>query len=125
MELTKGAKWYKTTGGKIGIAVGIAALVTGIVIAVKKYASVAAIPSEKKLNEAVDKIKEVIADMPDDDMPKGVCGSIQKSFDRVFDYVKCDGVWWTISKDKIKIPEWKSLADNPTATKLLNNKYPN
>lgn len=124
-------KWHKTTGGKILIITGIAAVITGIVIAVKKFTD-ASEPSPEKIQEIKDKIKDAISSKPVDsekneptDLPNGGagCGPVQKAFDRTFDYVKCDGVWWTRSKDRVKIPEWKSLADNKTATDLLNNKY--
>jgi len=143
MELTK-AKWFKTTGGKIGIVVGALALITGVTLVVRHFVKKG---DEKKLPPADETKTETTTPATSattttttptttekpanqqvaSDLPNGGagCGPIRKAFDRVYDYVKCNNVWYTISKDKIKIPKWKSLADNKTASDLLNNKYPN
>lgn len=60
------------------------------------------------------------------------CGDVKVSFDKDFDYVKCDGVWYTKSKINAVSPsakglykEWKSLATNKIATERLSRRYPN
>lgn len=60
------------------------------------------------------------------------CGVVKTTFDKDFDYVKCDGVWYTKSKPnavsayaKGLYKDWKSLAANKVATDRLNNRYPN
>lgn len=124
-------KWYKTTGGKIGIFLGVTALITGIVLAVKHFTNS---DPEKKSEEVENDLKEKVESSAKEidkkeevPLPNGGvgCGPLRKNFDRVYDYVKCAGIWYTISKDRVKIPEWKSLSNNKTATDLLNNKYPN
>lgn len=142
MELAK-VKWFKTTGGKIGIVIGTLAAVTGIVLLVN-YVKNRNKPNdsanETKPGQTTDQNKTettTTTTTPTDpktqpvetaksDLPNnGVgCGPIRTAFDRVYNYVKCGNIWYTISKDKIKIPNWKSLAENKTATNLLNNKYP-
>ena len=141
MEITK-AKWFKTTGGKIGIAIGALALVTGVVLLVKHFNKKGETKKdetkkdETKTEQGADPKTDTKTNptgpfalpLPENaDLPNaGVgCGPVRTAFDRVYNYVKCGGVWYTISKDKIKIPKWKSLAGNKTATDLLNNKYPN
>lgn len=132
MEITK-AKWFKTTGGKVGIAIGIVAAAIGTVLLVKHFRK----PKEetKKLPDTKSEenqtnqsaTPEAKTETPAaSDLPNGGvgCGPVRTGFDRAFNYVKCGNVWYTISKDKIKIPKWKSLADNKTASDLLNNKYP-
>jgi len=127
-------KWYKTKGGKIGIFVGLGLLATGIMLYVR---------SQYKSSAQADNMNSVINGLKEDaekkdsaieattsntsDLPEGGkgCGDVKTNYDRAFNYVKCNNVWWTISKDKVKIPKWKSLSGNKTATDLLNNKYPN
>ena len=55
------------------------------------------------------------------------CGEVKTTFDRDFDYVKCDGVWYTKSKPSAKIvyKEWKSLKGNVVANERLDRRYPN
>lgn len=142
MELAN-VKWYKTTGGKIGIAIGVAVVIIGSALGIKYLVKKGA---EKKDDKQIGdqttnpetsptnttpktepvKTEPTQNEKPNPDLPNnGVgCGPVRTAFDRVFNYVKCGGVWYTISKDKIKIPSWKSLANNKTATDLLNNKYP-
>lgn len=135
MELAK-VKWFRTTGGKIGIVVGALALVTGVVLLVKHFTKKPTeedkkLPPDETKTDTTTKPAETKTEVtPNEktnpDLPNnGVgCSAVRTAFDRVYNYVKCAGVWYTISKDKIKIPKWKSLADNKTATDLLNNKYP-
>ena len=119
-------KWYKTTSGKIGIFVLVAATLTGIgyLIAnsIRKPKQVPSLPDNTPTPEQAVRTDYVSAELPN--MGKG-CGTVKTSFDKAFDYVKCDGVWWTISKDRKTIPNWKSLEGNKIATDLLNNKYTN
>lgn len=130
MEVVK-KKWYKTTGGVIAILAATATAITGIVYAVRRNREAekpAASPSEltKAVVSAAEKLSQEESLTPNESLPPGKCdGPVRTDFDRLFNYVKCDGVWWTISKDKTKISAWKSLAENKTATNLLNNKYPN
>lgn len=64
---------------------------------------------------------------------KGVgCGSVKMTYDRDFDYVKCDGIWYTKSKPnaasqfaKGLYKDWTSLKDNSVATERLERRYPN
>lgn len=124
-------KWYATKGGKIGIFAGLTVLTVGTILLVRYFKNNS---PEKKLAEMADKIKDQVEKDPElskttenkADLPNGGigCGEVKTSFDRTYNYVKCDGVWYTISKDRSVIPTWKSLADNKTATDLLNNKYP-
>lgn len=60
------------------------------------------------------------------------CGDVKTTYDKDFDYVKCDGVWYTKSKPNAISPsarglykEWKSLAGNKIATDRLSRRYPN
>jgi len=60
------------------------------------------------------------------------CGDVKTTYDRDFDYVKCNGVWFTKSKPNAASPyarglykEWKSLATNQVASERLNRRYPN
>ncbi len=63
---------------------------------------------------------------------KGIgCSDIIDNFDSNFSYVKCNGIWWTKSKEnpsnvetKGKYPEWTSLETNEVQSKLLNTRYP-
>lgn len=60
----------------------------------------------------------------------GGCSSPQLNYDGNYDYVKCDGVWYTQSKPNPKtsggnIATWKSLKDNTIATEKLDSRYPN
>ena len=142
MELAK-MKWYKTTGGKIGIVIGSLAVLTGVTLLVRHFIKKGAEKKDdtKQIGDQTKtdtttatttqttepaKTETTPNEKPNPDLPNnGVgCGPVRTAFDRVFNYVKCAGVWYTISKDKIKISKWKSLADNKTATDLLNNKYP-
>lgn len=120
-------KWYKTTGGKVLMVLGITAAVTGIVVAINKFKK-AQEPTKKDIEEAVKRVEEATKPLTEpkyDNLPKGgLSEDVKTDFDRVYNYIKVSGSWWTISKDKVKIPEWKSLADNKAATDLLNNKYP-
>lgn len=128
-------KWYKTTGGKVGIVALIGLAATAIIVVIRANSK----PKQQaeKMNEVINNLKDA-ADKGElntltphnydsSELPQGGkgCGDVKGSFDRVYNYIKCDGTWWTISKDKVKIPTWKSLADNKTATDLLNSKYPN
>lgn len=144
MELAK-VKWFKTTGGKIGIVIGSLAVLTGVTLLVRHFVKKGAEKKDDKVGDqtktdttttttTTDSTKTEPAktettpnEKPNPDLPNNGagCGPIRKAFDRVYDYVKCNNVWYTISKDKIKISKWKSLADNKTASDLLNNKYPN
>lgn len=67
------------------------------------------------------------------DLPNGGvgCGSVITNYDRDFDYVKCNDVWYTKSKANAASPyarglykDWKSLEGNKVATERLNRKYP-
>lgn len=60
------------------------------------------------------------------------CGEVKFSFDRDFDYVKCDGIWYTKSKANAASPsakdrfkEWTSLSGNKVASERLSRRYPN
>ena len=120
-------KWYKTTGGKVGIVLAITALVTGTILLISKF-NKSSEPTKKKLDEAVKKVEEAtkpLTEKHENLPPGGKVEDIKTDFDRIFNYIKVAGIWWTVSKDKIKIPEWKSLASNKAATDLLNNKYQN
>jgi hypothetical protein len=59
------------------------------------------------------------------------CGDVKVSFDRDFDYVKCNGEWFVKSKAhpftaaaKGKHPDWFSLKANKVSTERLNRRYP-
>ena len=122
-------KCYKTTLGKVGIFVGIAAIVTisAILISKSKKKSNIAVPDVKK-----DDVKQTDAKIENSqnstvgNMPYGVCEQPILNHDKVYNYVRCNGIWHTISKDTIngKIKQWTSLENNKTATTLLNEKYP-
>jgi hypothetical protein len=61
--------------------------------------------------------------------PSGTCGIRRTDYDRDFDYIKCNGVWYTISKPNssrgVVYGDWLSLASNALATQRLNSRYPN
>jgi hypothetical protein len=65
-------------------------------------------------------------------MPKTTgCGKIKTNHDADFIYRKCDGVWYTKSKNhpyskyaKGFFKEWTSLTDNPKANERLAQRYP-
>ena len=128
MEIAK-QSWYKTTGGKVGIAIGAVVVLVGGFLAFKYFTK-----EDKKKTESDTKKDEGVKLPPQKDvtppssegLPLGAkIGDLKTDFDRTYNYIKANGIWYTISKDKVKIPAWKSLADNKTATDLLNNKYPN
>lgn len=59
------------------------------------------------------------------------CTELRTTYDRDFDYVKCDNIWYTKSKDNAASPyakglykDWKSLANNAVATERLSRRYP-
>ena len=113
-------KWIDTKGGKIGLWIGggIVALVTTVLL-IRHF-------RRKKGEEKTEKFKLVPVQEPVQSElypPEEGCGMIVYSFDRTFNYVKCGEVWHVISKDMVKIPNWKPLS-NKTAINLLNNKYP-
>lgn len=81
-----------------------------------------------------DTVKADVVQVPVDKatLPNGGvgCGDIKTNFDRDFDYVKCDNVWYTKSKSnpasayaKGLYKDWKSLASNSVATERLNRRY--
>lgn len=122
MEVPVKVQWFKTTNGKIGIVAGVITFITiGVVLLVKHLKKTEKV---EKLTIHEEKIEEppIVLELPNGGVD---CGPIKTDFDRASNYVKCGDAWHIISKDKVKIPEWKSLADNKTATDLLNNKYPN
>ena len=126
---------YKTPAGKVGIVAGVLLFITGVILTVKHYTQ----PTQPAIDDGTTTSEEGTTQTPaqtnstvaspsdsvtnTDSLPLGTCGPLHTDFDRVYNYVKCDGVWWTISKDKVKIKEWTSLANNKTASDLLNNKY--
>ena len=130
-------KWYNTTGGKIGIVLGVATLALGTYFGVKHFRKpkidLDTIPdnSQKTINNKPASAPASSASgqktYSTDQLPNGGggCGDVKNTFDKVYDYVKCNGDWWTISKDTAngKIKTWTSLANNKTATDLLNNRY--
>ncbi len=126
-------KWYSTTGGKIGIFLGLGALITGVVLLVRKKLSKSESTISMDTTTPDRIVDQAEAEKPnntqiayaENDLPnQGVgCGDVKTTFDKAYDYVFCNGAWWTISKDKSKIPAWKNLSDNQVATNLLNNKY--
>lgn len=113
-------KWYNTTAGRVGIGLGVAGAVVGIVLLVKHFME----PKVIDITHLQDKKEPDKNPTHTDSLPTGKCADVKTGFDKSYNYVKCDGIWWTISKDRSKIPDWKSLADNKAATELLNNKYP-
>ncbi len=128
--VTKSA-WYKTTKGKWGIVIGLAAIVTtAVVLIIKNTNKVINAPSgsKKKEQPPAAQAENVVVDLPNniynaENLPGNgaKCGTVITGFGTTSDYVKCDGTWYTTVKKGIA---WKSLADNKTAVELLNNKYP-
>lgn len=60
------------------------------------------------------------------------CSPLRDKFDGNFNYIKCKGNWYTISKlhpknssTKGKVPNWKDISGNKAATDKLNKAYPN
>lgn len=60
------------------------------------------------------------------------CSSVITDFDKDFDYIKCDMIWYTRSKKNAKTisnrdlyPNWTSLRNNNKAIDILNKRYPN
>ena len=135
-------KWYKTPGGKIALGVAIVGVLTGIGFAVKHFffdKQAPTLPPAKTdttdINTSspaqVVKTDYVATELPN--LGKG-CGTVKKDFDKAYNYVKCDGVWWVASKNGTPITAkwaetadksgvWVSIAKNKTATDLLDNKY--
>lgn len=135
--ITKG-KWYSSTAGKVGIVLGIAVVAIGTYFGIQhfrkpkeetKIPDAGAKTETKPNSSATAKPNNPVASKeytPDQLPNKGVgCGDVKSTFDKVYDYVKCNSDWWTISKDTAngKIKTWTSLASNKTATDLLNNRF--
>jgi len=130
-------KWHTTTAGRVGIVLGVAALALGTYLGIKHFRK-----PKINLDTTPDNSQKTITNTPAaapakpqsasktytaDQLPNGGngCADVKTTFDKVYDYVKCNGDWWTISKDAAngKIKTWTSLANNKTATDLLNNRY--
>lgn len=151
----EGAKlgWFasKSTGVKVGLILAAVTVVGAIGYGVYHFAfKDKAIDPAKKDETKTTTDEKAIVDTkipptethveqphlgtPDLTLPnKGVgCSSPVTTYDRDYDYVKCNGIWWTRSKAapatpaaKGKYPNWVSLEKNEVATKLLNTRYPN
>jgi hypothetical protein len=63
---------------------------------------------------------------------KGIgCSPVRDTFDTSFSYVKCNGVWYVISKESpanestgAKFKDW-TVVESEVTIKLLNSRYPN
>lgn len=58
------------------------------------------------------------------------CGDVKTTYDGNYDYVRCNGIWYTQSKpnpkiESKKIATWISLGSNKIAMSKLNSRYPN
>lgn len=146
-------KWYKTKKGKIiiGVAVAaIAAITTTIIVlnnkkkkeqkklddgqskqdGINTTTNAGANPqtqtpssTPKKSDNTAPKSKEYSkSELPNNGVG---CGDVKTNFDRQYDYVKCNGDWYAISKDRTngKLPAWTSLTGKPNAISLLDNKF--
>lgn len=92
------------------------------------------IPNTNESNSEQQLLKEDESQIIDkDSLPnKGVnCGDVKTTYDKDFDYVKCDSIWYAKSKPnavsvtaKGLYKDWNSLANNAIATDRLNRRYP-
>src|SRR4051812_33666720 len=111
MEAPK-VKWFKTTGGKVGIVLGSIAAVIGTVLLVKHFRK----PKDQSTTTTTSDSSKQITDQPKNDqvaaanntstttapvnnntsapagdLPNGGvgCGPIRTAFDRIYNYIKC------------------------------------
>lgn len=132
--------WWasRSTGTKVLLVVlGVGIVIGGSVLAYnhfnKQDESPKTPPSTPESKPEVDAVgdkkeKKDLYTLPN----KGIgCSDVITNHDGNFDYVKCNKVWWIISKEnpsneetKGKHPDWTSLESNEVLTKLLNTRYP-
>lgn len=121
------AKWHKSKGAKIliGLVITTGIVVTYLLLRKKPQLEVKKFVDDKK-SETENGIKET-PKYSASELPNGGadCGELKTTFDKLYDYIKCKGDWFAVSKDRVngKLKEWTSLASNKPASDLLNEKY--
>ena len=100
----------------------ILAVIVVATLAVYKIKQTLEVDEESIGEKKIPAVGEVKRLYDESNLPKGKCSPVITNFGSALDYVKCDGAWFCTPRQGNV--DWKSLADNASATNLLNNKYP-